>query len=355
MPLHYYLKKTFIKPTVNEIEYYLSMWLSMTLEKRSKNKYSIISHIITNLDQYCAKFHYDVDLEKYITHISLNDVETKINNLFKCYYNKWILNLNNDPDNEYSSASRKKITIVRHNMIDAMLRFMLSYVCNCDDNIFDDVIQYEHYFTLLLKTKISKSLATTNDFAQKKYTEKKISEITNHQKNFDRYKKINHCDKLQNCECPVCYDVLENFAGVFVCGHKYCIECTIDILANHVSCPMCKEKITIDKTKFIIINNKNYVSSLYEYLNKQPTSSAIFTDYKISYHLRYAYQKMDVFDIKNFNMKIIEKNTLEKAITNIIFICSDSVTQLVECLINYFSNMDYQPKIQILRIKIDMN
>ena len=45
-------------------------------------------------------------------------------------------------------------------------------------------------------------------------------------------------------ECPICYNELgaTNFC-VTKCGHKFCMDCVTQHLANSIACPMCRTDI----------------------------------------------------------------------------------------------------------------
>jgi hypothetical protein len=65
---------------------------------------------------------------------------------------------------------------------------------------------------------------------------------------------------IDEANCPICYDTVENKTIMKCCNTGYCLECITVWLSSHkkTSCPLCRAKISIND--YIIVNPEYYAS-----------------------------------------------------------------------------------------------
>jgi hypothetical protein len=67
-------------------------------------------------------------------------------------------------------------------------------------------------------------------------------------KKFNINTKISECTMLENCDCNICYETIENKNFIKLnCGHEFCKECIKKSLQNEkkdkLSCAFCRSEI----------------------------------------------------------------------------------------------------------------
>lgn len=113
--------------------------------------------------------------------------------------------------------------------------------------------------------------------------------------------KISHIKSklVENANCPICYDTVNNKIILKCCNTAYCLECITIWLSmnNSNSCPFCRSTVSMNDAiivnseckqmckKINVIKDKNYHVKLYlEKLSKKPNFKLlIFSDYYESF------------------------------------------------------------------------
>lgn len=354
LPLVNYLK-THEKIILDEFEYYLSFVIDMDNYERSKIKYSLMNHLLSNINNYYIKYQsrFNTFGKKYTT-IKISELESDIKKHFWNYFDKWKNNLKTKDFNTYSNINKKKMRLVHYNICDTIIRFILSNSNKLDNEMFNEIIDTELNILGCIKKFIVEKYENEIDNKKKDELSANIIEIKNHKKNLQRYSKNKYSEILSDSECPICYCDESSDMGIFVCGHKYCIECTINTLATNTLCPMCKARITVDKTRYYSKNLDYDDPTLVKYINNQVSGSIIITDYRITKKLKkISNNNIHIFNIDNIKFKKIDIIASLINIPSVIFICSKIAQSKVKSLSNYFSNFNTPPDIQFIRTGLE--
>lgn len=388
LPIRYYFgtEYTPAKLKLSDLEKIISLWYVNVIVDNIESDDSIIRYLTTQLQNIYLIVNYDNINNKLIDdqyHISLSAYENDMYRKLYNVYNNWIYNLSGDPNNKYSTINKKKSSIIEERLFNTFLILMMSTIPKSNSseffinyiNEFTDrgnnlVCIYDRYISnYSLVNKTSESFNYLSDYSN--YSNNNHSKIQTHinslidkkdtlLRSLTRYKNFCQKDfysKYDDTTCQICClnDPSEKLTMVkFICGHSFCLDCTIGIISTKNECPYCKEPITVDKIAIIedtitikdltISGKKKFIN----YLNSMMGSILVITDSNIRHIASTSNVKIKILNIYN---QTIAQYIKKSQVSNVVFVTSPTdikshrIKQEINNLIGYYHSLNNRPKI----------
>ena len=360
--------------TINNLSTVINIWADFDLNEKKHNKSELIRFLMNDLNKvYFIIGETNRKTQLFDRTILVpNDFEKSILDYFNMNYNNWLNKLTNDKNNIYSFTNKHQNYYILSKIYDCFVALSLSVI---NQN------QFEQFFELQINKILTTNNTTINQLEKLLSNYKNVRKIS-HQRinekpivdfnkiiekietskskierilfNYNRYHGKNFHQTFDHSNCPVCYEE-ETPMTKLVCGHSLCIDCMMNILPNTKTCPLCMERIAINKFAIIKETVQNHQSTLLEYLknNFSDSDTLVLTDLdRVSQVLRF--WNYHVWEIKD--SFIVKKLDILQTVNKICIISSpfETIHKLNSTIIQMFVTMIKQinPNIIVSMIEI---
>ncbi|BCS83275.1 putative ring finger protein [Cotonvirus japonicus] len=371
LPLKYYISsKDNIhgKFNVNNLSKLTNIWANFTTDNKKSSKTELIKFLTCSFNEIYIKYNYALRTYN-IKSINLTNFESSIYQTFNKFYFDWKSKLSNDKNNIYSFSTKQKNYDIESRIYDSVLTLCMSVIPDIEvQNFFSKYInkilsanriciekinELQQNYKTLRKTSYQKfNDKSIIDF---KYIIKDLSDnknkILTSIKNREKYLTKGFYDAYTEEKCPVCYsDDMINTK--LICGHNVCLECTLNILPNTKSCPLCAESININKMVIIRDSIPEYTSNIVKFFDKIHNNNTIIVSdlFELSNLLQ---KNLNILNINDFYIveKIFSYHDIEKII--IVTLPKHLMRNYnVYNFAHYFENIN--PNIKIIVMEVTM-
>jgi hypothetical protein len=390
LPLRFYftLDSTPHKLRLRHLVTISNIWMNLSHDIKRKNKTSIARLLFTKFNQYYSVVKIPSTLDCSLTfskkNLIMKSIEVNIFNQYKKWYDNWLGCLDNNPNNQYSIASKKKIIEIKEKLFNSYMGLITRVVSSDNVSFILDkkitrlmcfLYTTRHEFKELYNAHVKMNkqshniiqshgneLDLANMCTQLKYAIEKLSEKEDFYCEYiEKIKKINYSDLSDNTQCPICYgDFITESDGnnpmeklprvVTICSHTMCVECFIDSMTTSNECPICREHTNTEKAVIVRESlSSKYTPSLVSYLNSVKGHVCILSELdfisdlaKILIDDRFKYVNPSHCDVIK-QLKIIKK------INKVIIINSEPGTTKYNSWIGYFNSFTVSPTVTVLQ------
>lgn len=84
---------------------------------------------------------------------------------------------------------------------------------------------------------------------------------------------------VDECECPICYDKLNNYNTIRTgCNHSFCKECFLKLITHSDKCPYCRTQLRIYEELFV---TPVVIVLCFQFISYDSTNDCVMMYYKL--------------------------------------------------------------------------